>query len=340
MPDPTPLTGIHHVTALAASPQKNLDFYARALGLRLIKRTVNFDDPGTYHLYYGDGVGSPGTLLTHFPHPLAARGRHGAPEIAETLLAVPHGSIERWAERLDGFGVESGRDDRDGPPRLRFEDPDGMLLALVERDERDRDPAALPPGSPWPGARGAEVDPEIAIATVDSVALHVEDLEEITAFLVEAMGFVVAGERGGSRCMALPPTTGAASPAGRVGARLELVERREAPPPVMGAGSVHHVAWRVPDAAAQGAIAERIRTRGVAVTRVVDRCYFRSIYFRVPGGLVFEIATDGPGFTIDEPLDRLGEALQLPPFLESRRSRIESLLVPVEPPGAGGSGAR
>lgn len=343
---PTPATasllGIHHVTAFAKSPQENLDFYTRVLGLRCVKRTVNFDDPGTYHLYYGDAIGSPGTLITHFPHPQAARGRNGTPEIAETLFAIPEGSIDRWAARLRKHGVTSVRDDRERAACLRFDDPDAMHLGVVEIPSHDAAFAALAgieAPNTWRGAADAEVDQEMAILGVDSVVLHVPDLDETSSFLSEALGFTVIEELAGGRVLGLPApltsreaTSGTPRSGTRPGARLELIEKRGDRHSNFGAGSVHHVAWRVHDERVQAAMADRLRDHGVAVTRVMDRQYFRSIYFRIPAGIVFEIATDGPGFAIDETPEQLGAALRLPPSLESRRAAIEAQLVPLTTP--------
>ncbi len=329
------LTGIHHVTALAKDPRENHDFYTRVLGQRLIKKTVNFDDPLTYHLYFGDRHGSPGTLLTHFPHPNAKRGVHGSPEILETALSVPAGSLDYWAARLrahdvavadgaggaddgaggDGGGGADGDGDAGGAGgderRLSFEDPDGMRLALVEGADS---PAA-------PGYAGHDVEPRHAVGGIDAVVIRVPDPDGTTRFLRDALGFRSGSGDGARRRLHLGED--------RPGARLDVVRADADPATRMGAGTVHHVAWRVPDDATHKEAAARVRAAGVPVTPVIDRQYFRSIYFRVPGGVIFEIATDGPGFTVDEAEATLGRDLKLPERHEPRRAEIESHLIPL-----------
>lgn len=299
MTDAALITGLHHVTAFASDPLANVRFYTRSLGLRLVKRTVNFDDPTTYHLYYGDAVGSPGTLLTHFPQPRAARARHGTGEIAETILAGARGSLGSWRRRLAEAGVEhtAGMIESLGIDGVTFADPDGMQLAIVEGDVPE---GALP---------------------VERAVLRVPDAAATLRFLADALGFVPAGSRGAHHDLALG--------AGGVGQRLTVVHDSASPHEPMAAGTVHHIAWRVPDADAQRRAAERVRSAGVAVTPVMDRQYFRSIYFRIPGGIVFEIATDGPGFDVDESRESLGTALKLPPQYERRREEISRQLVPL-----------
>lgn len=319
MADPTSpihpvITGVHHVTALAKSPPDNLDFYRRVLGLRFIKRTVNHDDPLTYHLYYADAAGSPGSVLTHFPHPHAAPGKHGTGEIRRTLLAVPEGSMGFWVDRFKHHGVEATGSTRFGTERLEFDDPDGMELGLVEGDVREV-------GEPWDGDG---VPAENAIRTVDTVTLRVPKAETTGAFLVDTLGFE-AGVREDERQLFTLLSGGP-------GRRLELIDDPDSTQNPMGAGTVHHVAWRVPDDAAQLEVADRLAAANTAATPVIDRMYFHSIYFRVPGRVIFEIATDGPGFTVDEPMDALGTSLVLPPQHEPRRAEIEAHLLPLEQP--------
>ncbi|MEL6328587.1 MAG: VOC family protein [Planctomycetota bacterium] len=296
------LTGLHHVTALAKSPTGNHRFYTEALGLRLVKKTVNFDDPLTYHLYYGDERGSPGTLLTHFPHPHAKRGVHGSPEITETHLAVASGSLGSWAERLGSNGTPSELREIGGGRGLAFEDPDGMRFALIEDGESEGH----------------------AISRVAGVAIDVPDVAHTSGFLRKVLGF-----RDGAAGRLLVGPEGSAA---YVELRESAIDRRTS----MGAGTVHHVAWRVPDEDAQLEIARRLTDAGVGVTPVQDRNYFRSIYSRIPGGVIFEVATDGPGFDVDEPLESLGGALKLPSQFEARRAEIERHLVPLD----SGSGVR
>lgn len=296
----TSVWGIHHVTALAGKPPANLAFYQDLLGLRLVKRTVNFDDPFTHHLYYGDDIGRPGTLLTYFPHPRARGGRRGTREIRTTVLAVPSDALGSWRARLDEHGVRYRDEESDHVEHLAFADPAGMELALE------------------PTAGDAAGD---AIAGVDRVVIHVPDAEATARFLADTMGF----ERGQRRNERERLFLGA----DRRGARLDLVDAPSDAESVMGAGTVHHVAWRVPDDQAQAEAGARLRAAGAHVTPVMDRQYFRSIYFRIPGGVIFEIATDGPGFDVDEPAAKLGRALQLPPQYEPRRAEIESKLAPL-----------
>ena len=303
----SPLTGIHHVTAFAKDPRKNVEFYTRVLGLRLVKKTVNFDDPMTYHLYYGDHAGNPGTLLTHFPHPNAKPGVHGSPELTTTVLSVPTGSLGYWTERLGGLGVAASTIDIAGEPRIAFADHDGMRFELVERDASQ------------PAAIDGDVPSEHAIAGVDAMVAQVPDVAETASFLRDALGFDDAASGGGRRVLAVGD--------GGAGRRIELEEHAEERRATMGAGTVHHVAWRVPDSAGQADVVDRLRGSRTGVTPVLDRQYFRSIYFRVPGGVIFEVATDGPGFDADEPLATLGEALKLPPQYEPRRAELEAHLV-------------
>lgn len=289
------LTGLHHVTALAGDPIRNNAFYTGVLGMRLVKRTVNFDDPLTYHLYFGDEVGSPGSLVTHFPHSNAKRGVHGSPEILETLLAIPSGTTDEWQKRLESEGVAAARGERGDGPRLAFEDHDGMRFGLVERSD-------VPSGG--------------GITRVAGAVIHTPEVDALGACLTDVLGFEpMAGQAAGYRV--------------GDGSFVEIVEAEADGRTSMGAGTVHHVAWRVPDDATQAEVGERLRSAGIATTPVMDRQYFRSIYCRVPGGVIFEIATDGPGFTVDESKATLGEALKLPPQYERRREEIENHLLPL-----------
>jgi len=319
------IEGIHHVTAIARGAQGNLDFYTGVLGLRLVKRTVNFDDPGTYHLYYGDEVGSPGTILTFFPWPLARLGSRGAGQATATSFSVPAGTLDRWAERLDRLGIEREA------PRPRFDeealtlfDPDGLALELVAQEGDAR--------APW---AGGPVAPEMAIRGFHHVTLTEWNPEVTARVLVDTMGFRLAGEEGDrSRFEA-----GAGGP----GTRVDVLAAPSLPRGQVSAGTVHHVAFRVAGDAEQRAWRERIAGAGLHVTPVQERQYFRSIYFREPGGVLFEIATDSPGFATDEPVAHLGEALELPPWLEPSRREIEAALPPLalreQPVGSAAGGA-
>ena len=311
-----PSQGIHHVTAIAGPPQRNLDFYAGTLGLRFIKRTVNFDDPGTYHLYYGDRTGTPGTLLTFFPWAGAPRGRTGAGEAVITSFAVPEDSLDFWEDRLGAAGVAGfTRRERFGQDTLRFSDPDGMGLELVG----SHGPSAEPDGVTGP------VAPVAAIRRIHGMTLRLRSVEPTGDLVQEVLGFRPGPAENGIH--RFYPANGAA------GGVLDLIRDPAAPVGMMGVGSVHHIAWRAQDDAHQLRLRGGILARALSVTPVVERQYFRSIYFREPGGVLFEVATDGPGFMIDETEATLGEALQLPPQYESRRGAIEAHLAPLIVPG-------
>lgn len=311
--------GLHHVTAMASDPARNLRFYTEVLAQRLVKRTVNFDDTGTYHLYYGDEVGQPGTSLTFFPWPNAKRGAVGTGETAVVAYAVRDTAVGAWAERLREHGVEPERFQRWGRPVVRFHDPDGIALELVGR-------TAPPEVRPW---SGTPVPDELQLRGFESVTLDLVEAAP-TIELLAAMGYelVQQGEDGEATRFRLE------TEAGGVGGAIELLEHGHQRPSRLGVGSIHHIAFRVRDDAAQSAAREALLERGFDVTEVRDRQYFRSIYFREPGGVLFEIATDTPGFTADEPVESLGSGLRLPPWFEEERERIEASL-PVLPKGAG-----
>lgn len=302
-------SGLHHVTAFSGPAARNLDFYTRVLGLRLVKKTVNFDDPGTYHLYYGDETGSPGTILTFFPVDHAAPGRVGIGETQETAFIVPKSSIGWWTHRLVSENVE-----HDAPVHvfdetvLSFRDPDGMRLALVGVEDADKEPTYV----------GGGVEPAHAIRGFHGVTLLLKEAAATAAILTDVFGMREVGREG-----ALIRYAGDAKLGGVVTLR-EVGDFLRGRP---GAGSVHHIAFRAADDAAQAAMVEKLtRIHGLSVTEQRDREYFRSVYFREPGGVLFEIATDVPGFAIDEPVDALGSALKLPAFLEAHRAQIEAAL--------------
>lgn len=309
--------GIHHVTAIAGDAQENVAFYAGLLGLRLVKRTVNFDDPGTYHLYFGDEAGRPGTLMTFFPWGGAPRGRVGPGQVTHTAFAVPPGSLDYWRRRIeaDGRAVEGpwARLDERG---LGLADADGLGIELIES-------AAAGASEAW---RGGPVPAEHAIRSFHGVTLTLADHARTAEFLTGAFGFVARGGEG-DRLSFAAASAGAAS-------RVDLVASPGAPRGRMGVGVVHHVAWRAPGDHDQNAIREEAERRGLHPTPVVDRKYFRSVYFREPGGVLFEVATDAPGMAIDEAPESLGTRLVLPPWLESIRPRIEEALPPLAVPSA------
>ena len=307
-----PIVGLHHVTAIASDPQRNLDFYTDVLGLRFVKRTVNFDDPGTYHFYFGDDAGSPGTILTFFPWPGARRGVAGAGEVTHTAFSVPLESIPYWEQRLQQHGVlveHTGK--RFQEDVLTLADPDGMKLEIV--GHADAPAAARVP-------RFADVPAEHSIRGFFGVTMLHRSVDA-TAQTLDWMGFVKVGEEG-RRIRFVAPN---GSPLGN---HIDVVLDPSASFGHSGAGSVHHIAFRTPDDASQLAWREVI-AQHLPVTTVQDRDYFHSIYFREPGGVLFEMATDTPGFATDEPIEALGEALKVPAWLEPQRARIEGRLAPL-----------
>lgn len=314
---PAPILGLHHVTAIASDAQANLDFHVGVLGLRLIKRTVNFDDPSAAHFYFADSTGSPGTVLTFFPWRHVKRGQRGSGETQATAFAIAPDSIGWWSERLSRLGVdliETG--ERFADPFIAFEDPDGMRLELV----------ASVSHTDLPQDDGSALPPLHAIRGFHSVTLAVAAVDATAALLRDTMGFVER-ESEGSR-LRLTATSGPTTPA----RAIDLLSTPDAPPSKLGAGSVHHIAFRMADEADQVRWHAALSEHGVKSTRIVDRHYFRSLYFREPGGVIFEFATDLPGFAIDEPVDQLGHDLMLPAWLESRRDSIVAALPKVTLP--------
>lgn len=310
------ILGIHHVTAFCADPQRNIDFYTGVLGLRLVKVTVNFDDPTTYHFYYGDGAGSPGSVLTFFAWPLGRKGRVGTPQVTATAFAVPVGSLDYWRKRLAGAGVRvSEPRNRFGEQSLPFEDPDGLRLELVPTGGKIV-------GIPW---RGNAVPAEHSIRSIRGITLAVEASEHTASLLTKTMGFnLVAGEEPASRFKT-----------GGGGSIVDVECLPGAPHGAMGVGVVHHVAWRVADQDAQAEWRKTLVRTGANVSPFMDRKYFRSIYFREPGGVLFEIATDPPGFAVDEAEGELGTKLMLPDRYEPARAELERILPKVRLPSPG-----
>jgi len=291
--------GIHHITAIAGDPQRNLDFYTEALGLRLVKRTVNFDDPGSYHFYFGDSIGTPGTIMTFFPWPGARRGARGSGQVTTVSFAVPRNSMAFWKERLRATHVIAEEiEGRFGSNALRFLDPDGLQLELVASANEESSSERPIPGFAAP-------------------TLEVRNPEKTEKLLTEILGFEFVAEENNRRRF-----RGSGSNAS---AEIDLVSS-EAGFGQIAAGTVHHIAFRAADDDEQLKVREQLAARGLNVTPVIDRQYFHSIYFREPNGILFEIATDGPGFLIDEPADALGETLKLPPIYESKRNEIERVL--------------
>ena len=317
------LTGLHHLTAVTAHAAENVRFYTEALGMRLVKKTVNQDDVSAYHLFYGDEVGSAGTELTFFDWADAAPRRHGTGTIAETGLRVPDAAaLAWWRDRFDQDGIKhGGLAERNGRASLPFLDSEEQRLVLVAEEGQ----ATVPGGTPW---RKSPVPADVAVRGLNHVAIVVSRLEPTERILTEVLGFRRSG-------VYTPPdndsrevivfTTGAGGP----GTEIHVEVRPDLPRGSVGRGGVHHVAFRTPDDEAHRRWQARLSEAGVGVTEVIDRYYFRSLYFREPGGVLFEIATDGPGFATDEDVEHLGERLALPPFLEPRRARIEAGLRPL-----------
>ncbi len=306
---PTPIVGLHHITAIASDAQRNLDFYTQVLGLRFVKRTINFDSPGTYHFYFGDDTGTPGTILTFFPWPHASKGRAGAGEVIATAFSVPPGSLTFWRERLSSRSVPFTEVQRFGTQQLSFRDPDGMALELIEHEEHQESRAP----------RYSGISAAHAIQGFYGVTLLEHSLEP-TQQVLNLMGLAQVAEETG--IVRFAPQGNA------LGRFIDIQIDPKAAPGRMGAGTVHHIAFRNPDDAAQSEWRETL-SHSLSVTPVQDRDYFHSIYFREPGGVLFEMATDNPGFLIDETPESLGEALKIPAWFEPQRARIESRLTAI-----------
>ena len=311
MTDLPRIEGLHHVTAVTGDPNENLRFYTQILGQRLVKKTVNFDDPETYHFYFADAVGTPGTVMTTFPWPHAKPGTLGTGETRSVAYHAPAGSLDAWRERLERHGVPSTMEERLGEAILAFRDPGGMRLEIVAS-------GAVPDTlDPW---EGAPVPAEIRLRGFHGVTLQLAQAGP-TQELLEAMGFrETARERGprGERIRLQAP--------GDRGANIDLLVVGHRLPSAFGQGSIHHIAFRVPDDEAQAQTRAALGARGLNVTEVRDRTYFRSIYAREAGGVLFEFATVPPGFTLDEQRSGLGTELKLPAWLEPRRTELESAL--------------
>lgn len=303
------IKGLHHVTSLASGAQTNNTFFTRALGLRRVKKTVNFDAPHVYHLYYGDEHGSPGSVMTYFPFPGAARGRHGAGEVGVTAFAVPIGALDYWADRLAGLGVTGlNRTSSFGQDRLTFDGPDGDTFALVETDDAR---------APW---TGTDVPEDVAIRGFHSASMRLRDAGA-SAELLRFMGYEETGRDGDMTRFAVPGGNGADV--------IDIETLPGAPAAQQGAGSVHHIAFAVENRARQLEVREALLDTGWQVTPVIDRDYFWAIYFRTPGGVLFEVATNEPGFDRDEDTAHLGEALKLPTQHAHLRDVLEQRLEPI-----------
>jgi glyoxalase family protein len=312
------LTGIHHLTAISARPRDNLAFYTGLLGMRLVKKTVNQDDVSAYHLFYADGKANPGTDLTFFDFPAAPEQR-GANSISRTSLRVAGDkSLAYWSDRLKQAGGHTGSvTEVDGRLTLPFEDGEGQRLVLV-------DDGGAGPASPW---EKSVVPAEHQIRGLGPIVLNVHDLKRTEQVLTGAMNMRRARDYAAPDAEA--PVHVFAMGEGGPAAELHVIENKDLPVARQGAGGVHHVAFRTPDDQQYHAWAHRLNQLGIRNSGEIDRFYFRSLYFREPNGILFEIATDGPGFATDEPMETLGEKLALPPFLEPRRAQIEAGLKPI-----------
>lgn len=322
MTDVTPPPGIHHVTCIAGDPQRNIDFWVETLGLRLVKRSINQDDPGTYHFFFADAEGTPGTSMTFFPWGEMRQGKVGTGQVSRTAFRVPMGSLDYWEARFDEYDVPYGdRIERFGETVLPFEDPDGLPIEFVAVDVPANEPTV-----PWTEF----VPEEHAIRGFHSVTLWVADLDP-TKDVLETMGLERVGTEQGQ-----DDTPGderirytAEGPVGRYVDLLPTIQSGR-----QGHGTVHHVAFHTPTDEEQKTMREAVRGPGVSPTQQIDRHWFRSVYFREPGGILFELATSDPGYTSDEALERLGERLVLPGKFEERRDEIEAQLDSISVPGS------
>lgn len=307
------VTGIHHITAIAGDPQENIDFYIGTLGLRLVKRSINQDAPDTYHLFFADGVGNPGTDITFFPWPSMAPGRRGAGVWGEVGFILPEGSLDWWTDRVSPRGR---REVRFGEEVLVADDPHGMVIVLTEAPTAgDHD------FSPW---SNSSVPEDKQIRGLSSAGVTVRDIEGTAAFLERSFGFHhVATERDRHRFVVGD---------GGGGQRIDIVVDEDAARGTWGTGSIHHVAFRVPNRTAQDVVDRQITDAGGRSSGVIDRFWFQSVYVREPAGALCEVATDGPGFGVDEEIDHLGETLVLPPWYEEHRDRIEAALPVISVP--------
>ncbi len=304
------ISGLHHVTALAADPQQNVDFYAGVLGLRLVKKTINFDAPEVYHLYYGDEAGSPGTIMTFFPYKSIHPGRKGKGMLNTTAFAIDPASIGYWEARLKQFGIAyKGPQDRFEEAFISFEDPDGLGLELVTVTADDR-----------PGYTQGHIPEQHAIKGFQGVTLWEEGYERTAGVLTEQLNHKLLRE-GSNRFRFVPD--------GTTGNCIDILCMPDALPARGGSGTVHHVAFATATDASQLQVRQKVAERGLNVTPVIDRNYFHSIYFREPGGVLFEVATNPPGFAVDELASELGQNLKLPAWLEPHRVELERVLTPV-----------
>lgn len=306
------ILGLHHITAIAGDAQRNYDFYTKTLGLRLVKKTVNFDDPQTYHFYFGDEVGTPGTILTFFPWANVRQGKIGAGMATEIGYAVPEGSLDFWKDRFEKHNIPFEMSERFGEKHLAFQDPDGLWLHLIEPAQQDN----------RTGYETEDIKAGVALKGFHTVTLTLNNSNATAAILTEVFGYREVTAAGNLHRFQTDAVESAAI--------VDLLELPQAAPGLNAGGTNHHVAFRVKDEAALMAFREKIQARGLQITGKINRDYFFSLYFREPGGVLFEIATDNPGFATDETVATLGSALQLPEQYKSMRERIEKGLPPLQ----------
>lgn len=303
------ILGLHHITAIAGLAKQNLDFYTRVLGLRLLKKTVNFDDPGTYHLYYGDEKGNAGTILTFFPYEGARRGRTGTGMATNIAYAVPEGSFDFWTDRFEKHNIIYNKpSEKFGEPYLTFLDPDGLKLEFVVPKKQDNRKA-------W---ETDEIKASAGIKGFHGVTITLQQIEPTAVILTDIFGYKLLGQSG-NRYRYITDAVETA-------AIIDLVSLPSEARGTGGAGTNHHIAFRVKNEEVLMQFHGKVTQSGLSITSKIDRNYFYSLYFREPGGVLFEIATDNPGFGIDEPWDQLGSGLLLPPQYEPRRAEIEAML--------------
>ncbi|MBX2942391.1 MAG: ring-cleaving dioxygenase [Cyclobacteriaceae bacterium] len=300
------ILGLHHITAIAGDAQRNYDFYTKTLGFRMVKRTVNFDDPQTYHFYFGDEVGSPGTILTFFPWANVRQGKNGAGMATEIGYSVPKGSLDFWKARLKKFNTRHEiLSERFGEKYIALQDPDGLWLSLIEAKQKDE----------RNGYETAEIKADVAIKGFHTVTLTLNDVKATAAILTEVFGYKQIAQEGNLDRYQTDAVENAAI--------VDLLEMPQAQRGLNAGGTNHHVAFRVKDEETLMAFREKIAARGLQITGKINRDYFFSLYFREPGGVLFEIATDNPGFATDETIENLGSSLQLPDQYKAMRDKIE-----------------
>lgn len=302
------ILGLHHITAIANQAQRNLDFYTGVLGVRLVKKTVNFDDPGTYHFYFGNASGEAGTILTFFPWEGIGKGRNGAGMATHIGYSVPPGALDFWKQRLSAYNVSYHEGIVFGERMIAFQDPDGLQLQLIEPQESDNRKV-------W---TTADVTEEVALKGFHQVTLTLSKKEATVKVLTEILGYTLQQQAGNRYRYAVDTVTNARF--------IDIIEDPAAPRGNNAAGTNHHIAFRVKNDDILMDIREKVLSAGLNITPKIDRDYFYSLYFREPGGVLFEIATDNPGFTVDEPLEELGKNLKLPSQYEGSRTEIEAVL--------------